>query len=84
MKTVSEFTHPRHDLLRGSCVRACYQHAVSQPMTNRSLRERFGLPETKTASVSQVISAAIDEGVIKPDIEAGESKRLACYLPFWA
>jgi len=77
------------DMLRGSRVRACYQHAalkyvMSQPMTNRSLRERFGLPETKTASVSQVISAAIDEGVIKADTEAGESKRLARYLPFWA
>ncbi len=53
-------------------------------MTKRSLRERFGLPETKSASISQVIAATIDEKLIKPDEAAGDSRRLACYLPFWA
>lgn len=70
-------------------VRACYQHAalkhvMRQHMTNKSLRERFGLGDDKSAIVSQVIAAAIDEGLVKPDQTVGDSKRLARYLPFWA
>jgi len=53
-------------------------------MTNRSLRERFGLPETKSASISQVIAATIDEKLIKLDETVGDSRRMTRYLPFWA
>jgi len=82
-------SRPFDEMLRDARIRACYQHAalkyvMSEPMTNRSLRERFGLPETKSASVSQVISATIDEKLIKPDETAGDSRRMARYLPFWA
>lgn len=54
------------DMDRDDRIRACYQHCVlkwvmSERMTNQSLRERFHLPESKSASVSQVIAAAIDE-----------------------
>ncbi len=63
-------------------IRACYQHAclkyvISEPMTNRSLRERFGLPEAKSVTISQIIAAAIEEGLIRPDKKAGDSKKLA-------
>jgi hypothetical protein len=53
-------------------------------MTNSTLRQRFGLGEEKTTVVSQVITAAIQSGLIKPDESVGGSKRLARYLPFWA
>jgi hypothetical protein len=53
-------------------------------MTNQSLRERFHLPESKSAVVSQVISAAIETGFIKPDEKVGASRKYARYLPFWA
>lgn len=53
-------------------------------MTNQSLRERFGLAESKSATVSQVIAATIEAGFIKLDQSAGESRRYARYLPFWA
>jgi ATP-dependent DNA helicase RecG len=70
-------------------VRACYQHAalkyvMSERMTNQTLRDRFRLPEAKTAVVSQVISAAIEAGMIKADERAGSSRKFARYLPFWA
>jgi len=70
-------------------VRACYQHCalkwvMSERMTNQSLRERFHLPESKSAIVSQVISAAIETGLIKPDEKVGASRKYARYLPFWA
>jgi len=70
-------------------IRACYQHAalkcvMREQMTNRSLRERFGLGEEKTTIVSQIISATIQEKLIKADDSAGESRRNARYLPYWA
>ncbi len=70
-------------------VRACYQHCalkwvMSERMTNQSLRERFGLPESKSAIVSQVIAAALEAGQIKPDERVGASRKFARYLPFWA
>lgn len=57
---------------------------MSERMTNQSLRERFHLQESKSAVVSQVISAAIDTGLIKPDEKVGASRKYAQYLPFWA
>ena len=77
------------DMDRADRVRACYQHCVlrwvmRERMTNQSLRERFRLRESKSATVSQVISATIDEGLIKPDEKVGTSRRLARYLPSWA
>ncbi len=74
---------------RGDRTRACYQHCalkwvMSEGMTNQSLRERFGLPESKSAIVSQVIAATMESGLIKPDEKVGTSRRFARYLPFWA
>lgn len=76
-------------MARADRTRACYQHAalkhvMRQHMTNKSLRERFGLSDDKSTVVSQVIAAAIEEKLIKPDESVGESRRLARYLPFWA
>lgn len=70
-------------------VRACYQHCalkwvMSQRMTNQSLRQRFRLPEDKSAIVSQVIAATIEAGLIKGDEAVGASKKYARYLPIWA
>ena len=70
-------------------VRACYQHCClkyvsNQRMSNQSLRERFRLPESKTAITSQVIGAAKEAGFIKPDETETSSTRYARYLPFWA
>ncbi len=70
-------------------VRACYQHCalkwvMSERMTNQSLRDRFHLPESKSAIVSQVIAATIEMGLIKPDEKVGASRKYARYLPFWA
>lgn len=74
---------------RDDRVRACYQHCVlkwvmSEQMTNQSLRERFDLPESKSAIASQVIAATIESGWIKLDEKVGSSRKYARYLPFWA
>jgi hypothetical protein len=74
---------------RADRIRACYQHSVlrlvtSNWMTNQSLRERFGLPASKSAIVSQVIAAAIEEKLVKLDEAAGKSRKFARYVPAWA
>lgn len=74
---------------RDDRIRACYQHCalkyvMSEQMTNQSLRERFNLPESKSAIASQIIAATIEVKLIKPDAAVGGSRKYARYLPFWA
>lgn len=80
---------PFEDMDREDRTRACYQHCVlkwvmSERMTNQSLRERFHLPESKVATVSQVIAATMESRMIKPDERVGGSRKYARYVPFWA
>jgi len=80
---------PFKEMERNDRVRACYQHCalkwvISERMTNQSLRDRFRLAENKAAIASQIISATIDAGLIKPDESVGASRKFARYLPFWA
>jgi len=65
-------------------IRACDQHAVlqafnGQRLTNASLRTRFGLDDTPSATsqVSKVIRAAREDGLIKADDTGGSNR----YLP---
>ena len=77
------------DMNGGDRVRACYQHCVLQyvlrkQMTNQSLRKRFGLPASAGNTVSQIITATLEQGLIKSDPGAPSSKRYARYIPTWA
>ena len=90
-RTVAVLFGPRdfENMDREERIRACYQHCalkwvMAEHMTNQSLRERFHLPESKSASVSQVIAQAIEAGEIKADERVGMSRKFARYLPFWA
>ena len=70
-------------------VRACYQHCVLQyvlrkQMTNQSLRQRFGVSEGSANIISQIISSAVEQNLIKNDPNAPDSRRYARYIPFWA
>ncbi len=74
---------------RDDRTRACYQHCalkyvMSERMTNQTLRDRFHLPESKSSIISQVIAAAMEEGLVKLDEKVGASRKYARYLPFWA
>lgn len=76
------------DMDRADRSRACYLHACLRyvernPMTNSSLRERFGISEGNAAMVSRIIREAMDDHLVKPyDPEQG--RKYAKYLPFWA
>lgn len=73
---------------RGDRSRACYLHACLRyvernPMTNSSLRDRFGIAEKNSAMASRIIREAMEDKLVKPyDPEQG--KKYAKYLPFWA
>lgn len=68
--------------------RACFQHAClafeqSEPMSNASLRSRFGLSDRQYTAVSNVISDTIASGRIKP-LNDDQANRNARYVPYYA
>lgn len=83
------FAHqPLNKMDRADRVRACYLHACLRyvernPMTNSSLRERFGIEEQNSAIASRIIRDALEDGVVKP-YDPKQGKKYAKYLPFWA
>jgi len=77
-----------NDMDRADRVRACYLHACLRyvernPMTNSSLRERFGIEEKNSAIASRIIRDAVEDGRVKP-YDPDQGKKYAKYLPFWA
>ncbi len=83
------FAHrPLAAMDRSERLRACYQHSclryvLRQPMTNASLRGRFGIEAKNAAIASRLIRDALDAGVIVlADDAAAKSERK--YLPWWA
>ena len=83
------FAHrPLAKMDRCERLRACYQHAClryvqRQPMTNSSLRERFGITRENAAVASRLIRDALAESLIVLEDEAA-AKRERRYLPWWA
>ena len=76
------------DMDRAERVRACYMHAClryveRQPMTNSSIRKRFGIPTKRADRASKILREAVEAGVIavrNPEI----GRRHREYLPSWA
>jgi len=77
------------DMTQAERVRACYQHACLQwvsnvKMSNATLRKRFGIDEHNYPMVSRVIAETLDAKLIKPADPDSKSKKHARYVPFWA
>ena len=69
-------------------IRACYQHAClcsvsNQIMTNTSLRDRFGLSESESSTVSRILSETSKARLIKLADPDNRSRRHTKYVPFW-
>jgi predicted HTH transcriptional regulator len=76
------------DMDRTDRIRACYLHACLRfvernPMTNSSLRERFGIEEHNSAIASRIIRDTSEDKLIKP-YDPTQGKKYAKYVPFWA
>jgi len=69
-------------------IRACYQHAVLQyvsneRMTNGSLRERFDIADHNYSIASRIINETIKAGLVKI-FDANASRKQISYVPIWA
>lgn len=69
-------------------IEACYQHAVlqyvsSRTLTNTTLRQRLKLGEKQRNTVTNLIAAAVEAGRIKRK-DLGSGNKFAEYLPYWA
>jgi len=70
-------------------IRACYQHAVLQwvsnaEMTNATIRKRFAISDENYATASRVIADAVKAGLIKPSDPGNKSRKYSKYVPYWA
>lgn len=74
----------KEDKIRASYLHACIKHVSGAPMTNQTLRERFGIEEKNYSIASRIISEAIKSGLIKDFDPESKSKKHAKYLPYWA
>lgn len=83
------FAHkPLRKMDRADRSRACYLHACLRyverdPMTNSSLRARFGIAEGNSAMASRIIREAMEDQLIRP-YDPQQGKKYAKYLPYWA
>lgn len=79
---------PFSNMTQEDKIRACYFHACikfiqDEYTTNQSLRERFGLPKSMTASVSRLIKDAVEMKLIKP-LDPYTAPKYMKYIPYWA
>lgn len=83
------FSHKElKDMDKDDRIRACYQHAClryvnRKPMTNATLRERFGIDDKNSAIASRIIKEALTAKSIKC-YDSTVGSRARKYLPEWA
>lgn len=73
----------KEDRVRACYLHACLQYVQRQSMTNKSLRERFGLDESKGAQITRILNATQSAGLILK-VSSSESRRDSSYIPFWS
>ncbi len=71
------------DRLWACYMHACILHVQGEALTNSSLRNRFGVPQTSSGSISRLIKEAVTKGIIKP-LDPATSNKYMKYVPFWA
>jgi len=62
---------------------ACLKNVAGEQMTNTTLRERFGVSEENKALISRLITACVNDKLIKLADE-NTAPRYYRYVPFWA
>jgi predicted HTH transcriptional regulator len=71
------------DRLRACYLHACLRYVTRKAMTNRSVRERFGIADRNASTASRLLNEAVEAGlIVVPDPDVGS--RVRRYLPFWA
>lgn len=70
------------DRIWSTYMHACLKYIEGDGITNSSLRERFGLKPTSSASISRLIKEALEKKLIKP-IDSETGQRYMKYIPIW-
>lgn len=70
------------DKLWACYLHACIKYIQGEKLTNSSLRERFGLKESSSGSISRLIRDAVDLRLIKP-FDPNTAPRYMSYVPNW-
>ena len=70
------------DKIRACYIHKCLKYISGEYMNNSSLRKRFGLGTTASASMSRLIKDTINSDLIKP-LDPTTAPRHMCYIPFW-
>ena len=79
-----EFSNiPMEDKLWSCYLHACLMYIQGDALTNKSLRDRFGIPETSSSSSSRLIKEAIGKNLIKV-LDPNTAPRYMKYIPIWA
>ncbi len=71
------------DRVRAVYFHACVRYVSDKPMTNSSVRERFGLSKQNGATASRLLKEAVGAGMIVPYDSTVGFKSMR-YVPFWA
>lgn len=71
------------DKLWACYLHACIKYVQGEQLTNSSLRERFGLKDSSSGSISRLIKEALDQQLIKP-LDPTTAPRYMKYIPIWA
>ena len=74
---------PMEDKLWACYLHACIKHVQGEQLTNSSLRERFGLNDSSSATISRLIKDAVAQRMIKP-LDSTTAPRYMKYIPIWA
>lgn len=86
---VSIFSHldfsniPMDDKLWAKYMHACIRYVEGDSLSNSSLRERFGLKDSYSGSISRLIKEAVENKSVKP-LDPTTARRYMRYIPFWA
>ncbi len=71
------------DRIRACYLHACLRNVTRQLMTNRSVRERFGIAEKNASAVSRLLREAVAADMIVVE-DPVVGTRARTYLPYWA
>lgn len=73
---------PFEDKLWSCYLHACLMYIQGDALTNKSLRDRFGLPETSAGTSSRLIKEAVNQKLIKV-FDPNTAPRYMKYIPIW-
>ena len=72
----------KEERIRTCYLATCYCYVNDIPVTNATLRQRFGVEEKNMSVVSRIIKETVDAGMIKiPEENMGKRNRR--YVPYW-